>query len=178
MIKNQTPERPSDEQPQYFGGKIVHKVTDALSWLISTLGGGKRGPAWLTGLPQYALKPFRGEQQTEVDEQYARLISGGYRVQGTRPDALKGWKRVPKWDSNYVSVWDNPDGHRFVSVRCKPHKNDLTTDLVHDASIAARGTTSDVVGPQLQRILDDTEPSSRRGGAQPRDGAHPAGIPE
>ena len=160
LIKNQTPERPSDEQPQYFGGKIVHKVTDALSWLISTLGGGKRGPAWLTGLPQYALKPFRGEQQTEVDEQYARLISGGYRVQGTRPDALMGWKRVPKWDSNYVSVWDNPDGHRFVSVRgTKPHKNDLTTDLVHDASIAARGTTSDVVGPQLQRILDDTEPS-------------------
>ena len=82
----------------------MHKVTDALSWLISTLGGGKRGPAWLTGLPQYALKPFRGEQQTEVDEQYARLISGGYRVQGTRPDALMGWKRVPKWDSNYVSL--------------------------------------------------------------------------
>ena len=71
-----------------------------------------------------------------------------------------GWKRVPKWDSNYVSVWDNPDGHRFVSVRgTKPHKNDLTTDLIHDASIAARGTTSDVVGPQLQRIMDDTEPS-------------------
>ena len=37
LIKNQKPERPSDEQPSYVGGKIVHKVTDALSWLISTV---------------------------------------------------------------------------------------------------------------------------------------------
>ena len=162
LIKNQTPERPSDEQPQYFGGKLVHKVTDALSWLISTLTpGGKKNPmSWMTALPQYALKPFRGEMQTEVDEQYARLISGGYRLPGTRPDELMGWNRVPKYDSNYVSVWDNPDGHRFVSVRgTKPHKNDVSTDLIHDAHIAVRGTTSDVVGPELQHILDDTEPN-------------------
>ena len=158
LIKNQKPERPSDEQPSYVGGKIVHKVTDALSWLISAIvPGGKKNPmSWMTTLPQMALKPFRGEQQTEVDEQYARLLSGGYRLQGTRPDELLGWTRVPKYDSNYVSVWDNPDGHRFISVRgTVPNKE----DLMHDVHIAVRGTTKDVVGPELQHILDDTEPN-------------------
>ena len=158
LIKNQKPERPSDEQPSYVGGKIVHKVTDALSWLISAIvPGGKKNPmSWMTALPQMALKPFRGEQQTEVDEQYARLLSGGYRLQGTRPDELLGWTRVPKYDSNYVSVWDNPDGHRFISVRgTVPNKE----DLMHDVHIAVRGTTTVVVGPELQHILDDTEPN-------------------
>ena len=31
LITNQKPERPDDEQPSYIGGKLVHKVTDALS---------------------------------------------------------------------------------------------------------------------------------------------------
>ena len=35
MVKDQKPERPSDEQAHYLGGKFMHKVTDALSWLIS-----------------------------------------------------------------------------------------------------------------------------------------------
>ena len=39
MIKEHKPERPSDEQAQYFGGKVVHKLTDALSWLIQEAGG-------------------------------------------------------------------------------------------------------------------------------------------
>ena len=158
LIKNQKPERPSDEQPSYVGGGVVHKVTDALSWIISHITpGGKKNPmSWMTALPQMALKPFRGEHQTEIDEQYARLLSGGYRLQGTRPDELMGWNRVPKYDSNYVSVWDNPDGHRFISVRgTKPHAQ----DLMHDVHIAVRGTTSDAVGPELQHILDDTEPN-------------------
>ena len=112
LIKNQKPERPSDEQPSYVGGGVVHKVTDALSWMISHITpGGKKNPmSWMTALPQMALKPFRGEHQTEIDEQYARLLSGGYRLQGTRPDELMGWNRVSKYDSNYVSVWDNPSG--------------------------------------------------------------------
>ena len=65
MIKDHGPERPSDEQAQYHGGKVgyaVHKLTDALSWLVQEAGGGKNNPVpWLGSLPQYALKPFRGE---------------------------------------------------------------------------------------------------------------------
>ena len=90
----------------------MHKVTDALSWMISTLvPGGKKNPmSWLTTLPQMALKPFRGEHQTEVDEQYARLLSGGYRLQGTRPDELMGWNRVPKYDSITLACGTTPTG--------------------------------------------------------------------
>ena len=44
LIHKQQPERPSDDQPDYWGGKYVHKVTDALSWLFSQMQGGKDSP--------------------------------------------------------------------------------------------------------------------------------------
>ena len=152
MVKDQKPERPSDEQAHYLGGKFMHKVTDALSWLISEVGGGKDSPIpWLGYLPQYALKPFRGEYETEVDTQYARLLSGGYKHVGNRPADVLGWKRVPKWDSRYVSVWDNPDGHRFIAVRGTDFAH--MHDVKHDISIARFGTTTDEIGPDLQLSL-------------------------
>ena len=41
MLHKQEPQRPADDQPDYWGGKYVHKVTDALSWLFSQMQGGK-----------------------------------------------------------------------------------------------------------------------------------------
>ena len=158
MVKDQKPERPSDEKAHYLGGKMMHKVTDALSWLISVAGGGKNNPVpWLGSLPQYALKPFKGEYETEVDQQYARLMSGGYKHIGNRPPEVLGWKRVPKWDFRYVSVWDNPDGHRFIAVRGTDFAH--MHDIKHDINIARTGTTTDEIGRDLQSILDDTDPS-------------------
>ena len=158
LIKKQEPERPADEQAHYWGGKYVHKLTDALSWLFTQGQGGKDAPLpWFGALPQYALKPFKGENISEEDEQYARVLSAGYKEVGKREDVALGWRRIPKWDSQYVSVWDNPDGHRYIAVRgTHPHDKE---DLGHDASIARFGTTIDKVGGYLQSILDDTDPS-------------------
>ena len=72
------------------------------------------------------------------------------------PEAL-GWHRVPKWDSEYVSVWDNPDGHRYIAIRGTDFGR--MQDVEHDVNIARSGTTVDMVGGYLQGILDDTEPS-------------------
>lgn len=44
MLHKQEPQRPADDQPDYWGGKYVHKVTDALSWLFSQMQGGKDSP--------------------------------------------------------------------------------------------------------------------------------------
>ena len=158
LIHKQEPVRPADDQPDYWGGKYVHRLTDALSWLFSQLQGGKDAPLpWFGALPQYALKVFKGENLTEVDEQYARILSAGYKHVGHRePDAL-GWRRVPKWDSEYVSVWDNPDGHRYIAIRGTDFGH--LEDVKHDINIARSGTTVDMVGGYLQGILDDTEPS-------------------
>ncbi len=158
LIRKQQPQRPEDDQPDYWGGKYVHKLTDALSWLFSQAQGGTSAPVpWFGALPQYALKPFKGESMTEVDEQYARVLSAGYKHVGKREAEALGWHRVPKWDSEYVSVWDNPDGHRYIVVRGTDfgHKQ----DVMHDINIARWGTTVDAVGRDLQNILDDTEPS-------------------
>jgi hypothetical protein len=158
LIQKQEPERPADEQAHYWGGKYVHKLTDALSWLFTQGQGGKEAPLpWFGALPQYALKPFKGENISEEDEQYARVLSAGYKEVGKRENVALGWRRIPKWDSQYVSVWDNPDGHRYIAVR-GTHPHD-TEDLGHDASIARFGTTIDKVGGYLQSILDDTDPS-------------------
>ena len=158
MLHKQEPQRPADDQPDYWGGKYVHKVTDALSWLFSQMQGGKDSPLpWFGALEQYALKVFKGENMSEEDEQYARILSAGYKHVGRRqPDAL-GWRRVPKWDSEYVSVWDNPDGHRYIAIRGTDFGR--MQDVEHDVNIARSGTTVDMVGGYLQGILDDTEPS-------------------
>jgi len=158
MLHKQEPQRPDDEAPNYWGGKYVHKVTDALSWLMSMMQGGKDAPLpWFTALEQYALKIFKGENMSEEDEQYARILSAGYKHVGRREPEALGWRRVPKWDSEYVSVWDNPDGHRYIAIRGTDFGR--MQDVVHDVNIARSGTTVDMVGGYLQGILDDTEPS-------------------
>ena len=152
------PQRPADDQPDYWGGKYVHKVTDALSWLFSQMQGGKDSPLpWFGALEQYALKVFKGENMSEEDEQYARILSAGYKHVGRRQPEALGWRRVPKWDSEYVSVWDNPDGHRYIAIRGTDFGR--MQDVEHDVNIARSGTTVDMVGSYLQGILDDTEPS-------------------
>ena len=112
----------------------MHKLTDALSWLFSQGQGGKDAPLpWFGALPQYALKPFKGENISEEDEQYARVLSAGYKEVGKRENVALGWRRVPKWDSQYVSVWDNPDGHRYIAVR-GTHPTDTGTSGTTPAS--------------------------------------------
>ena len=158
LIHKQQPERPADDQPDYWGGKYVHKLTDALSWLFTQAQGGKEAPVpWFGALPQYGLKPFKGESMTEVDEQYARVLSAGYKHVGKREAEALGWRRVPEFDSEYVSVWDNPDGHRYIVVRGTDFGR--KQDVLHDINIARWGTTVDAVGHHLQDILDKTEPS-------------------
>ena len=128
-----------------------HWFLDSLAWLLDKAP----GPKWLKGLGQAALKPFRGDHINETDELYARLVSQGYNEIEARPDEYQNWTRQPEFDSNYVSVFDNEDGHRFISVRGTKAK---WQDLKEDAFIGVRGRPHDLVGKELQRILDHTEP--------------------
>ena len=106
---------------------------------------------------QYALKPFRGENLTEVDEQYARILDAGYKNPDVREAEVLGWTRVPEMDSEYLSVWDNPDGHRFIAVRGTKWSH--SQDVLRDLDIVRRGRTDNAIGDDLQKIIDATEPS-------------------
>ena len=89
-----------------------HWFTDGLAWLLDKVPRGS-GLDWLKGLGQAALKPFRGDHLSEVDEQYARLIEQTYH---DKVDRYEHWQRQPEFASEYVQVFDNDDGHRFVAV--------------------------------------------------------------
>jgi len=136
-----------------WGGAKWHGVTDALSWLLDKAN--PKGWDWIAGLGQYALKPFRGENLNEVDELYARLVSKGYPTPESRVASFEDYERQVQYDGKYVSVWDDPDGHRLIVVRGTVPTD--PADLKLDGEIGFKGRISgDPVGEELRRIIDET----------------------
>ena len=125
---------------------LIDKVPDTSSW------------SWMKKVGQASLKPFRGDSLSDTDQAYARLVDQSYKLYEKKaPDQFEHWKRAKEFDSNYISVWDNEDGHRFIAVRgTKPSS---IRDLAEDASIAYQGTTFlDEIGNELRRIVNHTNP--------------------
>lgn len=128
--------------------------TDGLAWLIDQVPD-NRGFDWAKRIGQAALKPFRGDSLGETDQQYARLVNEAYKENEGRDATFEHWKHVPEFDSNYVTVYDNEDGHRFVAVRgTKLNLKDFGEDL----KITGQGEPDNLIGDELRRILDHTEP--------------------
>ena len=126
--------------------------SDGLAWSIDQVPSGW-GWDWVKGLGQAALKPFRGDSLDETDQQYARLVNEAYKEE--RDTQFEHWQHVPEFDSDYVSVYDNEDGHRFVAVRGT--KVNLK-DLAQDVKITMQGQPDNLIGDELRRILDHTTP--------------------
>ena len=126
-------------------------ITDSLGWLLDKVK--SHTPwKWMSGLGQAVLKPFKGDSLSEEDEIYASLVDATYKDQ--RADQVGVWTRVPRFDSEYVSVWDNPDGHRYISVRgTKAHWQDAWQDV----GIALSGHSNDLISSELETILDNTD---------------------
>ena len=136
-----------------WGGWVTHAITDGLSWVLDKAN--PKGLNPLANLAQQGLKAFRGENLNEQDEIYAKIVDDSYLAE--RPERVEDYVRVPEFDSEYVSLWETGDGHRFIAVRgTKPTH---MKDLGYDAEIAAFGRIQhDVIGAQLRRILDSTSP--------------------
>ena len=77
------------------------------------------------------------------------------RTDDERDAQFEHWQHVPEFDSNYITVYDNEDGHRFVAVRGT--KLNLK-DLGEDMKIAVRGEPDNLIGEELRNILDHTAP--------------------
>ena len=126
--------------------------TDGLSWLIDQVPD-SWGWDWAKSIGQAALKPFRGDTMDETDQQYARLVDEAYKEE--RDPQFEHWQHMPEYDSNYVTVYDNEDGHRFIAVRGT--KMNLK-DVAQDWKVTTSGTPDNLIGTELRKILNDTAP--------------------
>lgn len=127
--------------------------TDSLAWLFDQIPDDWE-LEWFKGLGEAALKPYRGTTITEEDEIYAQLVNQSY--SDNKPEEVGDWSRVPEFDSEYINVWDNVDGHRFIGVRgTELDLHDLEEDVE-----AMGGKTDDLLSAELRRILDGTTPGT------------------
>ena len=126
---------------------------DAVAWVLDKVPWGNW--LWPLGAAQSAIKAEKGDGLNEVDELYARLVGATYGPVDERPFVLDHWRRQAAFDSNYISVWDNVDGHRVICIR----GTEGGVDIAQDALIALLGTSTDAVGREILSILAATPES-------------------
>ena len=123
---------------------------DGLNWLLDKVPWGNW--AWPVSAAQSSINSMKGDGLNEVDEQYARLVGATYGSVSERPYVIDHWKRQTQFDSNYVSVWDNPDGHRLIAVRGTQGTEDIGQDIL----IGLTGASGDLIRDDLLQILAAT----------------------
>lgn len=128
---------------------------DGLHWLLDSVPWGNW--AWPVKAAKTAINAYKGDALNLVDEQYARLVGATYGTIEDRPFVIDHWKRQPQFDSEYVSVWDNLDGHRLIAIR---GTTGTATDLGEDLLIAATGRSTDLLGDELLQIIAATGPDT------------------
>ena len=70
-----------------------------------------------------------------------------------RPFIIDHWRRQVEFDSDYVSVWDNLDGHRLIAVR---GTQGTGTDIGEDILVGLVGRSTNLIGSELLDIIAAT----------------------
>ena len=150
MMSELIAETQAGEEHNISGGGFQ----DALSWVLDKVPWGNW--LWPVAAGQSALKAHKGDSMNEVDEEYARLVGAGYKPPDERPYVVEHWRRQAQFDSEYVSVWDNMDGHRVIAVRGTTG----TQDLGQDVLVGLTGHSTNRIGDELRQILAATPSES------------------
>ena len=148
MMSEMIQETQANEDHNVSGGIF----SDALSWILDKVPLGNW--LWPVAATQGALKAHKGDSENEVDAEYARLVSAAYK--DDRPFVQDHWRRQTQFDSEYIAVWDNPDGHRLITVRGTKGAQDIGQDVL----LGAVGQTTNRIGDELRVILDSTDRDS------------------
>ena len=124
---------------------------DGVNWLLDKVPWGNW--VWPVTAAQASINSQKGDGLNEVDEQYARLVGATYGRVDERPFVLDHWKRQVQFDSDYISVWDNPDSHRLISVRGTQGSG---TDIGEDILVGLTGRSTNLIGDKLLDIIAAT----------------------
>ena len=125
-------------------------LLDACNWLLDKVPWGNW--LWPVSAAQSTINAQKGDGLNEVDEQYARLVGATYGGIENRPYVIDHWKRQVQFDSSYVSVWDNLDGHRLIAVRGTEGSADIGEDIL----VGVTGRSTNLIGSELLDILAAT----------------------
>ena len=125
-------------------------LLDACNWLLDKVPWGNW--IWPVSAAQSTINAQKGDGLNEVDEQYARLVGATYGGIENRPYVIDHWKRQVQFDSSYVSVWDNLDGHRLIAVRGTEGSADIGEDIL----VGVTGRSTNLIGSELLDILAAT----------------------
>ena len=123
---------------------------DACNWLLDKIPWGNW--VWPVSAAQSSINAQKGDGLNEVDEQYARLVGATYGGIENRPYVIDHWKRQAQFDGSYVSVWDNPDGHRLIAVRGTEGAADIGEDIL----VGLSGNPTNRIASELLDILAAT----------------------
>ena len=124
---------------------------DAVNWVLDKVPWG--GWLWPVSAAQSSINALKGDGLNEVDEQYARLVGATYGGIDERPYVIDHWKRQVQFDSEYISVFDNPDGHRVICVR---GTQGTGLDIGEDILVGLTGRSTNVIGDELLQIIAAT----------------------
>ena len=124
---------------------------DSVNWVLDKVPFGNW--MWPVAAAQSSINSLKGDGLNEVDEQYARLVGATYGAVDQRPFVIDHWKRQVQFDSSYISVWDNPDGHRLITVRGTQGSG---KDWGEDLLVGLTGRSTDVIGKELLQIVAAT----------------------
>ena len=124
---------------------------DATNWLLDKIPWGNW--LWPVSAAQSSINSQKGDSLNEVDEQYARLVGATYGGLENRPYVIDHWKRQVQFDSSYISVWDNLDGHRLITVRGTEGAGDIGEDIL----VGVTGNPTNRIGSELLDILAATQ---------------------
>ena len=126
---------------------------DGLNWLLDKIPWGNW--LWPVGAAQSSINSLKGDGLNEVDEQYARLVGATYGTVSERPYVIDHWKRQVQFDSDYISVFDNPDGHRVICVR---GTQGTGTDIGEDILVGLSGRSTNLLHREMLDIIAATPP--------------------
>ena len=124
---------------------------DSVNWVLDKVPFGNW--IWPVAAAQSAINSQKGDGLNEVDEQYARLVGATYGTVDERPFVIDHWKRQVQFDSAYISVWDNPDGHRLIAVRGTQGSGQ---DIGEDILVGLTGRSTDLISKELLQIVAAT----------------------
>ena len=82
-------------------------------------------------------------------------MNEAYKTTEERDQTFEHWEQQKEFDTDYVTVYDNEDGHRFIAVRGTKMN---MKDLGQDALIGIAGRPQNLIGKDLRKVLDHTEP--------------------